>query len=98
VANRYLTVDDTTGKRKLGGVVGTIAAPVDEDFDIGGGGAVQVILSNTISAPQKIDVLRNGQMLREGPTADWQRDVILNKITFNYTIPQNAWIRVRLYS
>lgn len=98
MADRYLIIDDVTGKKKRGGAIGAGSVPVDEDFDIGGGGAVEVVLANTISAPQKIDVMRNGQMLREGPTADWQRDVILNKITFNYTIPQNAWIRVRLYS
>lgn len=98
MALRYLLIDDTTGKHKRGSAFGSLAAPVDEDFDVGGGGVTEVTLANTITAPQKIDVLVNGQILREGASYDWQRDVILNKITFNYTVPQNAWIRVREYS
>lgn len=99
MADRYLIIDDVTGRQKRGGAAGIIASePVDQDFDIGAGGVTQVVLSSAITSLQKIDVFVNGMMEREGATYDWQKDVANTKITFNYTVPQNAWVRVRRYS
>ena len=99
MADRYLLVDDATGKRKRGTAVGVSASePIDEDFTIGGGGAVQVTLATAITAPQKLDVFVNGKMEREGASFDWLRNVGAQRIDFNYTVPQNAWVRVRRYS
>lgn len=98
MALRYLIVDDATGRVKRGSAIGAGSEPSDEDFTIGVGGATEVVLASAITSPQKLDVFVNGKMEREGASFDWQRNVAEQKITFNYTIPQNAWVRVRRYS
>jgi hypothetical protein len=95
VADKLLLVDDSTGRFKRGGT--PFSAPVDEDFDIGIGGADEVQLVTPISPTNKIDVYVNGKLLREGASFDFVRNHDDEKIEFNYTIPQNAWVRVRIY-
>lgn len=51
----------------------------------------------TITSTQKIDVYVNGRMMREGGSYDFLRNVGTSKIIFNYTVPADAWIRVRVY-
>ncbi len=95
MADRLLLIDDVTGKRKRGG--SPASAPTDEDFDVGGGGQANFTIAAVFGALTKIDITVNGMGVREGATHDYQRNVSLNRIEFNYTVPQNAWIRVRLY-
>ena len=97
MADRYLIVDDTTGKYKRGATVGGGGGSyVDEDFDVGVGGVSFVNLVADISPTSVIDVFINGVLKRECGSYDWTRDNALNKITFTFTVPEFAWIRVRV--
>jgi hypothetical protein len=99
MADRYVVVDDTTGKYKRGGAVGGggSASYSDEDFDVGGGGQTNFTTSGTVGALTKIDVYINGVLKREGSTQDWQRNTGLNRIEFNFTVLANAWVRIRFW-
>lgn len=95
MAELWTKFDTVTGKLKA-----TSVAPggfVSEAFDIGVGGASFVQLTAIIDADQTIEVSINGVDKREGATNDWTRDVGNQKILFNYTIPQNAYIKVKVY-
>lgn len=88
---------DTTEKK----FIATSAAPggfTDEHFDTGAGDVTEVQLVATIQVGTKIDVGINGKDLREGVTHDWTRDVGNKKILFNFIVPQNAWVKVRIHS
>lgn len=94
--DRVILYDTTTQRRKLGGT--PLSQPVDQSFDIGVGGATEVTVSSgTITPTGKIDVFVNGAMAREGVGNAWTRDTANNKILFNYTVQQNAWVLVRLW-
>lgn len=95
MANRLVLFDDITLRKKLGGV--PLTQPLDEQFDIGVGGVVELTSANAFTAQTKIDVFHNGQLIREGAPHSWTRDVATQKILFNYTIPQNAWVMFRLW-
>ena len=96
MADKVIVVDDTTGKKKKGSTSG--GPPVVQDYDVGGGGQANFVVTNgTFSASTYIEVRINGQEVREGASHDFQRNVSLNRIDFNFTVPQNAWVRVRLY-
>lgn len=92
MAFKHLLVDDTTGKYKRGSAPGS---GTDQDFDIGAGGVVEVTVSADLTVTTSIDVFINGKLTREGATKDWTRDIVNDKILFNYTVPENAWVRVR---
>lgn len=91
---KYVAVDDTTKKRVLVSAGGYI----DNDFDVGGGGLTTFTIPGGLTVQTKVDVLRNGQMMREGATKDYQRNADTGQIIFNYTVPQNSWIRVRVFA
>jgi hypothetical protein len=92
--DRVLLVDDTTGRKHLGGAPATL--PTEENFDVGIGGVTSVTTANTFTALTKIEVLINGLLVREGSGNSWTRTVG-NTISFTETIPENAWILVKLY-
>lgn len=93
MALRYLQIDDATGKKKS-----PASLFVDVEFDVGVGGQTQFILGVTITATTKLDVLVNGVKRREGATNTWQRNITPARVDFNETIPQNAWVLVRIWS
>lgn len=98
MADRFLIIDDATGKQKRGGSYpGATASPTFEDFDVGGGGAVDFVSANVFTSLTNVDVYVNGQLMREGATFDFQRNVGLQKMTFATTVPQGAWVRIKLY-
>lgn len=82
---------DVTGKYKAGGV-----APIVTDFDVGVGGQSQFTIG-IITASTYIEVLVNGVANREGATFDYQRTVASSRIDFNFTVPQDAWVRIKVY-
>lgn len=91
---RVWLVDDQTGKKRLGGVPLTL--PVEEQFDAPSA-ITEVTLTSTFSVSTKIEVFLNGVLQREGASHSWQRSVAPKKILFNFTVPQNAWILVKVY-
>ena len=98
MATRYVTVDDVTGRFKRGNLAAAGATPIDQDYDVGGGGQANFTVTQTFSAPSLIDVSVNGIIQREGSSYDFQRNTSLNRLEFNYTIPQNAWVRIRVWA
>jgi len=93
VALRFLQVDDLSGKRKRAATLYT-----DEEFVAGVGGVTTVSLATTITATTKIDVCQNGVQRREGAGNTWVRNVSPARIDFAETIPELAWILVRIWS
>jgi len=70
----------------------------DNHFDVGVGGQTQFTCSlGLVTSNNRIEIWNNGVMVREGASHDWQRNVGQNAIDFNYTVPENAWVLVRLY-
>lgn len=69
-----------------------------DDFDVTNpAGQTQFVCSTgTVNAVNKIEVWQNGIYLREGASYDWERNESQNAIDFNYTVPQNAWVRVKI--
>ena len=67
------------------------------DFDVGAGGATDFALGEDINSTQFIEVHVNGREQREGGSNDWTRDITNDKIIFNFTVPENAWVRIRVY-
>ncbi len=95
MAQLWVKFDTATGKH-----VATSVAPggfVVEEFDVGAGGVTEVQLVTDVWAGQTIDVMINGVEKRLGASHDWTLDDGNNKILFNYSIPQNAWIKVKIY-
>jgi hypothetical protein len=91
----WVKYDTITGK-----TIATSVAPgsfIAEEFDVSTGGVANVVLATTIDVGTKIEVLINGAKKREGASFDWQRNVGLNRIDFNYTVLANAWIEVKIY-
>jgi len=66
------------------------------DFDIGVGGVVELNAGIDLILGQDIEVLVNGREIREGGSEDFTVDYALNKILFNTTIPENAWVRIKV--
>jgi len=97
VALRYLQIEDTTGRVQRG-PASVSASWTDEQFSVGGGGVATVSLASTITGITKIDVYVNGVLRREGAGNTWVRNVTPARIDFAETIPQNAWILVRVWS
>lgn len=95
-----LAVDDVTGKHKRTLLTQTAQNIfVDFNFDVGAGGQTDfVVTSGLITSVNAIDVSWNGQGLREGAAQGFTRDVVNNKIVITQTLPQGAWVRVRVYS
>lgn len=71
---------------------------LDNHFDVGASGQAQFVCTQgTVGVSTKIDVFRNGVLMREGASHDWQRNTDENAIDFNYTVPENSWVLVRIY-
>lgn len=96
---KYLLIDDTTGRKQRGAAASGITLFQTTDFTVGGGGQSTFgTLTGTFTAGSLIEVFRNGILMREGAGFDFQRNVGAQTIVFNYTVLQNAWVRVNLYS
>ena len=94
----YLLVDSTTGRKQRGSAVGGGGAShVDQDYDVAGSQSA-FVTSNAFTVSTLIDVYRNGQLMREGSSQDYQRNAGTSTITFNYTVDNNAWVRIRIWN
>lgn len=70
----------------------------DVDFVVGAGGQTEFDVSAYgIGTTSRIDFFRNGQLLIEGASNDYQRDAGTDKVITNYTIPQGSRVKVRVY-
>lgn len=98
MAWKYLVIDDATGRKARGGLaVGVGPLFVVEKFLVTNAlGQITFALSTNITDLQLIDVLVNGTELDEGD--DFVRDADANTIIFNYTIPKNAKVKIKIYS
>lgn len=96
MSDRYLIVDDATGKYKRGAAVGGATSFVDEEFDVASPQA-QFTLASSISGGTKIDVYTNGVKRREGAGNSWQRNLSPARIDFTENQPASAWILVRIW-
>jgi hypothetical protein len=95
---RVFLVDELTGKKKRGpSLAGLTGGFTDEDFDIIAPTNF-LPLTEDITLTQKIDIWVNGVLLREGSSYSWERNIDDNEINFNSTIPENAWVRVRVFA
>jgi hypothetical protein len=82
--------------RVKGAASGGSSIFTDTDFTVGAGGQT-VFTSSAFTAGSKIDDYRHGALVREGAANDWQRSGTTT-ITFNYTVLQNAWVKVRVWN
>jgi hypothetical protein len=71
---------------------------VDQNYDVGGGGQTEFITTQSFTVSSQIDVWVNGRLQRELAGNDYTRNAALSKITFTYTVPENAWVRIRIYA
>lgn len=71
----------------------------DVDFDVSAGGQTVFSVAGTadITASNKVDVFVNGRLSREGASYDFTRNASNDTITTSYTVPQDTWVRVRVY-
>jgi len=75
------------------------AVEYDSNFNVGVGGQANfTVSSGTFAGGTRIEVFQNGVKKREGSGQDYVRNVSLQRIEFTYTVPQNAWVLVRLHS
>lgn len=95
MSNNLLVMTTARAPKRSATTIRTLR-PTPQDFDVGVGGVVEVTVG-TITATQDIEVKFNGAEKREGEGHDFTRDTANGKILFNYNVPQNTWIRVRLY-
>lgn len=96
MAERYLIVDDATGRFKRGAAYNDTDTYILEDFDVSGGPEDTFVLANLFSINQLMDVFLNGQLLREGASFDFERDVGTHTVILNAPVSGVAWIRVKL--
>lgn len=89
--------DDKTSAH-LNGIDNKLNFFDDDDYDVGVGGQTNFVSTNDITASNKVDVFVNGRLQREGASHDYQRTPATNTISFNSTVPENAWVRIRVYS
>lgn len=69
------------------------------DYDTDTVGSVSnITVGATLTSSTKIDVYRNGQMLREGVSHDFVRNTSLNRVEFSSPVYPGSWIRVRVFS
>lgn len=94
MALKTVKYDDSTGKFQT---APDPVAGVDQYFDVGIGGQTIFNVTQTFTLGSVIDVWVNGVKYREGASYDWQRSVGPNTITFTFTVPQNAWVQVRVF-
>jgi len=69
-----------------------------EEFSVGAGGQTLFQLTTDIDATQKIDVSVNGRLKREGASHDYQRDAANNRIDFNYSVLEDGYVYIVIYS
>ena len=93
MALRPVYFDTVTGGLKAGGTPG---APTVSDFDVDVGGQSQFGIGS-ITSGTYIEVLINGAEKREGASHDYQRNTGASRIDFNFTVPQNAWVRIKVF-
>jgi DNA gyrase/topoisomerase IV subunit B len=95
LAIKFLVVDTTTGERSL--QTSTLLI-TDQDYDVTNpSGQTDFVTTYDFENSNYIDVFVNGIKQREGGGHDYTRNAATNTITFTYTIPQNAWVQIRIY-
>lgn len=93
MARKFVQIDDVTGKQKR------VAALYTDDFFTGDGSTVNFTLTNgTITASNLVDALQNGVLVEEGGGADYTRNAGANRLTWSVAPPNNARIRIRVWS
>ena len=95
---RYVVVDDLTNEYGRGGPAGANAGPLfnDQLNDIGDTPVNFVAVAGglTMTASNPIDIKIGGREIYEGPSRDFQRNLVQNRIDFNYPI-SNMVVKIR---
>jgi hypothetical protein len=100
MALKYLAIDDSTGKLSYHSSGAIVAAGMSEvTFEVVGGGVTEFVLTGYVllTANSKVDVFRNGQLLQVGADQDYTIGVGNNKIVFNYAVPIQSKIKVKVF-
>lgn len=89
-----LYLDTQTGAYKARSPTGDVF-----DFDVASvsGQTDFPVDAGLMTAESYVQVLVNGRESREGASYDFERDVPGDQIVFNYAVPQNAWVRVKIF-
>jgi hypothetical protein len=98
MATLWVQFDTSTGKLKATSVSAGGLVPKDQNFDVGAGGQANFVVTRVFDANSTIDVSVNGKLLREGSSYDYVRNVGLNRIEATFTVPQNAWVKIRVWT
>lgn len=92
---------DSTNKRLKRSTISsvTVKQPDNvEDFDVPGGGLVQLSLAFDIENTNYIEVLIDGVEKREGAGNDYTLDYSGNNVDFEYTVTAGAWVRIKQWT
>jgi hypothetical protein len=95
MTTRFLVVNDATGRKSLTTLGSSLF--VVENFDVAIAGTT-FTLTNNISVGSIIEVWRNGQLVREGSSYDYTRNVGSKQIVFNSSVDAGAWISIKIWS
>lgn len=93
MAVKWFVYDDVRGRFVT---TTTPGAAVVQDFDVSGS-QTNFVVAQVFTSGSAIVVEINGREYREGSTFDWQRNVSLNRIEFNYSVSDKAWVRIKVY-
>lgn len=95
MALRIAKIDDVTGKVKATSASGTGALFTETFIDATNG---QVNLPVTgLAASSIVDAYRNGQLLEEGATQDYTRNVGSNRLELVTALSGSARFRIRIW-
>lgn len=99
MSQKLVIYEDSIGRiRASTTTVQDILSFTDYDFDVGGGGATTFNIPVSFTSGQKIDVYINGRKAREGALNDFTRNVGAQTVITAFSVPQNGWVQVRLYT
>lgn len=97
MAYNYAVIDSNTGAMKRGGAATGIGPLFVDQSYVVTGTQQNFAITQPFVTLTLIDVFYNGILMEEGAGNDYQRNVALNRIEFNYTIPDAHKMRIRVY-
>jgi hypothetical protein len=95
-----LEYNPTLKRRRLSSTdLATLQSFANYDYTVGTGGQMQfVVASGVISPGNNVDVYWNGILMREGVTPNgFVRNSGANRIDMTQTIPEGAWVKIRVW-
>lgn len=91
MAKRFVIFDTLTGKREI-----LKNLWIDQDFEVSSpSGQTDFVTSFDLTSDNKMDVFIDGILTRD--TLEYTRNDSLNTVSFTYAVPENSWVRIRIY-